>query len=154
MLVEGIFPLGLIRVLTPSPPPPLKKKKKKKKKNESIDWGLVCAHMHSIARAQKILTLMSWTGECRQQKSHLACTIYEEGMWLYRNGWTKNRSHTIQKKVNPRDIAGNAEEKTCVGHLSWPDILSLLNFYYDLQQKRSLLFLLLLMLLVSSCWWW
>ena len=36
--------------------------------DESINRGLVCAHMHFIARTQKILTFMSWTGECRQQK--------------------------------------------------------------------------------------
>ena len=39
--VEGIFPLEL----TPS--------------DESINRGLVCAHMHFIARTQKILTFMS-----------------------------------------------------------------------------------------------
>ena len=36
--------------------------------DESINRGLVCAHMHSIAWTQKILTIMSKTGECRQQK--------------------------------------------------------------------------------------
>ena len=32
--------------------------------DESINRGLVCAHMHFIARTQKILTFMSKTGEC------------------------------------------------------------------------------------------
>ena len=36
--------------------------------DESMNRGLVCAHMHFIARTQKILTFMSLTGECRQQK--------------------------------------------------------------------------------------
>ena len=42
--------------------PPLKKTLS----DESIDWGLVCAHIHSIAWTQKILTLMSYTGGCLQ----------------------------------------------------------------------------------------
>ena len=48
--------------------------------DESINRGLVCAHMHSIARTQKILAFMSRTGEYRQQKTHPACTIHEYGM--------------------------------------------------------------------------
>ena len=36
--------------------------------DESIKRGLVCIHMHPIARTQKILTYMSWTGGCLQQK--------------------------------------------------------------------------------------
>ena len=63
--VEGIFPLELTCVQTPFPK---KKKKKKTLSDESIIRGLVCAHMHFVARTQKILTFMSWTGECRQQK--------------------------------------------------------------------------------------
>ena len=35
---------------------------KKKLSDESISRGLVCVHMHSIARTQKILTFMSLTG--------------------------------------------------------------------------------------------
>ena len=49
-LVEGIFSLGLTWVLTPFPKTVL---------DESINQGLVCAYMHSIARTQKILTFMS-----------------------------------------------------------------------------------------------
>ena len=49
-LVEGIFPLELTWVQTPVP---------QKLQDESINGGLVCAHMHFIARTQKILTFMS-----------------------------------------------------------------------------------------------
>ena len=48
--VEGIFPLELTWVQTPSPPKTLL--------DESINQGLVCAHMHFIAQTQKILTFM------------------------------------------------------------------------------------------------
>ena len=47
--VEGIFPLELTWVLTPFPPKLL---------DESINQGLVCAHMRSITQTQKILTLI------------------------------------------------------------------------------------------------
>ena len=33
-----------------------------------MNLGLVCAHMYSTARAQKILKFMSYMGECWQQK--------------------------------------------------------------------------------------
>ena len=49
--VEGIFPLELTWVQTPFP--------QKTLSDESINRGLVCAHMHFIARTQKILTFMS-----------------------------------------------------------------------------------------------
>ena len=48
--VEGIFPLELTWVQTPFPPNSF---------DESINRGLVCVHMHFIARTQKILTFMS-----------------------------------------------------------------------------------------------
>ena len=48
--VEGIFPLELTWVQTPFP---------QKLSDESINRGLVCAHMHFIARTQKTLTFMS-----------------------------------------------------------------------------------------------
>ena len=48
--VEGIFPLS--NMGSNSIPP-------KALSDESINRGLVCAHMHFIARTQKILTLMS-----------------------------------------------------------------------------------------------
>ena len=81
--------------------------------------------MHSIAHTQKILTFKSLTGECRQQKTHPACTIHKtEYDYLY--GWLKKKkkkkkkqkrsntqkSHTQKEnKGNPRDIAGNTEEE-------------------------------------------
>ena len=76
--------------------------------DESINRGLVCAHMHFIARTQKILTFMSQTGECRQQKhtQHPPSTKTECD---YLNGWIKKQSHTQKshpKVVNPRDIPG------------------------------------------------
>ena len=48
--VEGIFPLELTWVQTPSP--------QKTLLDESIKRGLVCAHMHFIARTRKILTFV------------------------------------------------------------------------------------------------
>ena len=80
--------------------------------NESIIRGLVCAHMHFIARTQKILTFMSWTGECRQQK-HTQQAPSTKTECDYLNGWIKKRSHTQKshpKVVNPRDIAGEREK--------------------------------------------
>ena len=69
--------------------------------------------MHSIAWTQKILTFMSFTGECRQQKTHHACTIHEDGMRLLL--WLDKETVTYAKispiLVNPRDIAGNTEDK-------------------------------------------
>ena len=85
-----IFPLELTWVLTQFPPKTLS--------DESINQGLVCAHMHSIALTQKILTFMSKTGECRQEKhtQHAPSTKTECD---YLNGWiTKTRPHT-QKSV-------------------------------------------------------
>ena len=81
--------------------------------DESINRGLVCAHIHFNARTQKILTFMSWTGECRQQKhtQHSPATKTECD---YLNGWIKKRSHTQKshpKVVNPRDIAGERKKK-------------------------------------------
>ena len=82
--------------------------------DESINRGLIFAHMHFITRTQKILTFMSWTGECRQQKhtQHAPSTKTECD---YHNGWIKKRSHTqksLPKVVNPRDIAGEGKKKT------------------------------------------
>ena len=67
--------------------------------DESINWGLVCAHMHSIAQTQKNLTFMSYTGECWQQKrtQHLPPMKMECG---YHNGWIKKQSHT--QKSHPK----------------------------------------------------
>ena len=67
--------------------------------------------MHSIARTQKILTFMSLTGECRQQKhtQHAPSTKTECG---YLSGWIKKRSPSQKispKMVNPSDIAWEQE---------------------------------------------
>ena len=48
--VKGIFPLELTWVLTPLP---------KNLSDQSINQGQACAHIHSIAQTQKILTFMS-----------------------------------------------------------------------------------------------
>ena len=55
----------------------------------STNRGLVCAHMHSIAHTLKILTFMSQTSECWQQKTcpHAPSTKMECD---YLNGWIKN----------------------------------------------------------------
>ena len=49
--IEGIFPLELHMGSNSIP--------QKTLSHESINRGLVCAHMHFIARTQKILTFMS-----------------------------------------------------------------------------------------------
>ena len=102
---RGDFSLGVNMGSNSIPP--------KTPSDESINRGLVCAHMHFIARTQKILTFMSWTGECRQQKhtQHAPSTKTECD---YLNGWIKKRSHTQKshpKVVNPRYIAGERKKK-------------------------------------------
>ena len=55
---RGDFSLGVnmgSNSISPPPPPP----QRKKLSDESINRGLVCAHMHFIARTPKILTFMS-----------------------------------------------------------------------------------------------
>ena len=77
---RGYFPLELIWFLTPLP---------KTLSDESINQGLVCAHMHSITRTSKILTFMSLTGECWQQK-HAQHAPSTRTKCDYLNGWIKN----------------------------------------------------------------
>ena len=67
--------------------------------DDSINRGLVCAHMHSNARTQKVLTFMSWTHECQQQK-HTQLSLSTEMECNYLNGWIKKRSHT--QKSHPK----------------------------------------------------
>ena len=104
--VEGIFSLGVNMGSNSIPP--------KTPSDESINRGLVCAYMHFIEQTQKILTFMSLTGECRQQKhtQHAPSTKTECD---YLNGWTKKTGHIrknlTQKVVNPRDIAGERKTK-------------------------------------------
>ena len=83
--------------------------------DESINWGLVCANLHSIAQTQKIPTFISLTGECQQQNTQHAPSTKMECDYPY--GWVKN-SHYVQispkqtkKKVKARDIGGKAEEE-------------------------------------------
>ena len=119
-LIEGIFPLELIWVLTPFP-------LKKTLTDESIDRGLVCAHMHSIAWIQKILTFMSQTGECQQQEStqHAPSTKTEYDClsgWIkkwspaqksHRNGEHQIYSWGTQKKKKRKSSASG-------GFAPWP----------------------------------
>ena len=67
--------------------------------DENINRGLVCAHVHSIAWTQKILTFMSLTGECRQQKhtQHAPSTKME---YDYLHGWIKKPLH--MQKSHPK----------------------------------------------------
>ena len=106
-LAEGIFPLEITRVLT--------KKKNPTLSDESINRGLACVHMYSIARTKKILSFMSWMTECRQQKhtQHVPSTKTECD-YLY--GWIEKKKTITHEKistkmVNPRDLAGNAKEE-------------------------------------------
>ena len=82
--------------------------------DESINRGLVCAHMHFIARTRRIVTFMSLTGECRQQiHTQHAPSVKTECDYL--NGWIKKWSHTQKshpKMVNTRDITGERRKKT------------------------------------------
>ena len=89
-LAEKIFLLELTWVLIPFPKTLL---------DESINRGLVCAHMHSVARAQKILTFMSYTGECRQQK-HTQHAPFTKTECDYLNGWITKQLHT--QKSHPK----------------------------------------------------
>ena len=90
---RGDFSLGVNMGSNSIPPKTLS--------DDSINRGLVCAHMHFIARTQKILTFMSWTGECRQQKhsQHAPSTKTECD---YLNGWIKKRSHTLKSHPGER----------------------------------------------------
>ena len=54
--------------------------------DESINRGLVCARMHSIAQAQKIQTFMSCTGECKEQE-HTQYAPSKKTECDYLNGW-------------------------------------------------------------------
>ena len=104
---EGIFPLEFTWVLSPFP--------KKNLLDERTNHGLVCTHMHSIARTQKILTFMSKMGECLQQTYTQQCFIHEDGirlhLWLYLKK-KKNKQKTNKKKKNGhirKDLTKNGE---------------------------------------------
>ena len=77
--------------------------------------GLVCAHKHSIARTQKMLTFTSYTGECQQQK-HTQHVPSTKTVCDYLYGWIK-KNGLIRKKisfemVNPRDLAGELRRRS------------------------------------------
>ena len=55
--------------------------------------------MHSIVRTQKILTFMSLTGECWQQK-HTQNAPSTKTVCDYLYGWIKKRSHTQKSHQN------------------------------------------------------
>ena len=57
-------------------------------------------YMHSIARTQKILTFMSWMGECWQQK-HTQTAPSSTTKCDYLNGWIK-KTFTYAKKSHPK----------------------------------------------------
>ena len=82
---------------------------------ESINRGLVCAHMHSIARTQKILMFMSETGECRRQKHTLHAPSTKAECDYLMIGLKKKNTITCAKispkMVNPRDIAGERRRR-------------------------------------------
>ena len=85
--IEGIFPLEAAWVLMPFP----------QNSDDSINRGLVCAHMHSITQTQKILTFMPTMGEYPQQKH----TQHAPSMKMecdYLNGCIKKNSH-IRKNL-------------------------------------------------------
>ena len=69
--------------------------------------------MHYIAQPQKVLTFMSWTGECQQQ-IHIQHAPSAKRDYDYLHGWVKETVTYVAistKMVNPRDIAVNADEE-------------------------------------------
>ena len=80
--------------------------------------------MYSIARAKKILTFMSKTGECQKQK-HTQHSPSTKTECDYLSAWIKKTvtyTKISPKMVNPRDLAGepNAEEEEEETNISWP----------------------------------
>ena len=75
--------------------------------DESINRGLVCAHVHSIARTQKILTFMPQPSECRQQKhtQHAPSTKTECDLI---HGWIKKKRK--EKKNNNKQKRSNTQK--------------------------------------------
>ena len=61
--------------------------------DDRINRGLVCAHIHSIARTPKILMFMSSMGECQQQR-HTQHVPSMKTECDYLNGWIKKTGHT------------------------------------------------------------
>ena len=97
--VEGIFPLELTWVLTPF---------HKTLSDESINWGLVCAHMHSISQTLKILIQMNAGNKLTFSMHHPQRWNVTTSMVGLKDGHMCKHS---SKMVNPRDIAWNAEKE-------------------------------------------
>ena len=109
LLVEMIFPLELARVLTSFP-------------KNSFGWEYKprsSLRTHAFHRTDlkdpDIHVLDGWMPAA---KTHPACTIHKDGMWLplwldldKNQKWSHNYAKISPKMVNPRDIAGNAEEE-------------------------------------------
>ena len=79
--------------------------------DESINRGLVSAHIHSITQTQKILAFTFQTGECWQQNNtQHAPPIKTECDYL--NGWIQNGQihKNLAQSGESRDITGNTEE--------------------------------------------
>ena len=93
--VEGDFSLGVNMGSNSIP--------QKTLSDESINRGLVCAHMHFIARTQKILTFMAGnknTPSTHHPRRRNATTLM---VGLKK---TVTQAKISSKMVNPRDIAG------------------------------------------------
>ena len=121
--------------------------------DESINWGLVCTHMHSIGWTQKILTFMSWTSECRPQKL-IQYTPSSKMECDYLNGWIKRWSHS-------QNLTQNSEPIYCLFiyniisevHCKWlmVELLLLSGFFFIFFLVSFVLFWYLLSWLVCMC---
>ena len=77
--------------------------------DESINRGLVCAHMHFIARTRSCPRRVNAGNKKHTQHAPSTKTECD-----YLNGWIKKRSHTQKsqpKAVNARDIDGERKKK-------------------------------------------
>ena len=102
-LVEGIFPLELTWVLSPFP-------------QNSFGWECrprsslcTCAFHRTDSKDPDVHVLDGWM---LATKTHPACTIHEDGMWLPQ--WLDLRKGSHMQKSHPKqrtpELAGNAEE--------------------------------------------
>ena len=80
--------------------------------DESINRDPVCEFMHSIERTPKILTFMPATkkqnknkNKTKQKKTHPACTIHEDGMWLplrLDSNWSQTQTKILTNNGEPQ----------------------------------------------------
>ena len=78
---------------------------------ESINRGLACAHIHSIARTQKILAFIP--GDCRQQKhTQYTPTARTECDYLFAWIKKKNRRHTPPPPPPPKKKKSHPKRRT------------------------------------------